>query len=220
MRFTVPLGSIVLLLVFGVSAGAGTRGGYSYAGLSSPAAVGGVAATVSYLEAPRLVAGHVAAWVGVGGPGMGRGGVDEWIQVGLNEQEDSPAAALYFELQRGARYRYGVVASGVEVGERHRFAVLEDRSRRGWWRAWVDGTPAGAAVFLPGSDRAWPGQVVAEEWRSQPAACNAFAFGFSDVAVRAPHKTAQTELAAPIRFADGVALSRSGPGFRASHRCR
>ena len=219
MRFTVLLGSIVLVLVLGASPGDGTPGGSSYAGLSSPAPVAGVAATVTYLEAARVRDGHVAAWVGVGGPGMGPRRVDEWMQVGVNDLESAPATAIYFEVVRGERHWYGVVVRGVKAGDRHRFAVLEDVSRRGWWRAWVDGAPVGPAVFLPGSDGEWPAQLVVEDWRAESATCNTFAFAFTEISMRAPHETGKTALTAPVRFGNAVALSRSSPGFRASHRC-
>ena len=51
-------------------------------------AYAGVAATLSVAAAPTLVAGHVAAWVGVGGGGIGPSGTDAWIQAGLNAYPD------------------------------------------------------------------------------------------------------------------------------------
>src|SRR5829696_2546644 len=63
-----------------VPRGAARTPGYSYAGVASAGAVGGVAATLELSGAARIRDGQVAAWVGVGGPGLGRGGVDEWIQ--------------------------------------------------------------------------------------------------------------------------------------------
>ncbi len=44
----------------------------------------GISASLSSLGTPVVESGHVAGWVGVGGPGQGPGGANEWIQVGLN----------------------------------------------------------------------------------------------------------------------------------------
>src|SRR5262245_6223138 len=57
--------------------------GYGYAGVLSTTATSGVAATVRALARPSESGGHVAAWVGVGGYGMGPGGRDEWMHVGI-----------------------------------------------------------------------------------------------------------------------------------------
>jgi hypothetical protein len=46
--------------------------GYAYAGLQ-PAQVGyGISAVLTSLAAPAVESGHVAGWIGVGGPGQGR----------------------------------------------------------------------------------------------------------------------------------------------------
>ena len=62
-------------------------GGYTYAGVyRTDKPVAGVAASISMTSLPSVNSGpggHVAAWVGVGGAGMGPGGTDEWLQVGL-----------------------------------------------------------------------------------------------------------------------------------------
>ena len=41
--------------------------------------------------------GHVAAWVGVGGPGYGPKGADEWIQVGLSAFNADTTNHMYYE---------------------------------------------------------------------------------------------------------------------------
>ena len=70
---------------------------YSYAGLLASSARYGVSAAISLLGSPTVRGGHVAAWVGVGGTGMGPGGTDEWLQVGL-ASFDRPDGRLYYEL--------------------------------------------------------------------------------------------------------------------------
>ena len=104
--------------------------GYGYAGVASGAAVRGVGATVSALVRPRVQSGHVAAWVGVGGYGMGPGGRDEWLQLGIATSRQF-TQRVYVEWARpGKRPRLVVVESGLAVGETRRLAVLELAGRR------------------------------------------------------------------------------------------
>src|SRR3989442_10914697 len=52
----------------------GVLRGYAYAGAQEARVAHGIQANVVALTRPRVGRGHVAAWVGVGGPGQGRGG--------------------------------------------------------------------------------------------------------------------------------------------------
>ena len=155
--------------------------GYSYAGLQHAYAAPGIRATVTPLERPEVESGHVAAWVGVGGSGLGAGGTDAWIQIGISTLSDG-ASLLYYEVNRpqtGPRY----TPLDVPVGVRHRVAVLELPTRRGWWRAWLDGKPVSPAVHLPGSSGHWRPIATAETWDGGRRVCNRFAFRFAAVAV-------------------------------------
>src|SRR5262249_23678606 len=79
------LAAVALGLVGGLGslvAAANACGGYSYAGVQDARAASGIRATLVQVDTPRVARGHVAAWVGVGGPGQGAGGRDEWIQIG------------------------------------------------------------------------------------------------------------------------------------------
>lgn len=193
---------------------------YRYAGVASERSVGGVAAILEVSAVPSVRDGHVAAWVGVGGPGLGPGGVDEWIQVGVNGLAGEAGVNVYYEVRRGTFYAYKALASSVRVREPHRFEVLESLSHPGWWRAWIDGKPVSPAVFLPGSHDAWPGQAVAENWITKVAACNAFGFGFRDLAVRHPGSAARQRLPARPTFTDaGIELTTVRSGFTVRRRC-
>src|SRR5262245_13082062 len=71
----------VAVLVFSLAGAASAGGagitcarGYSYAGYQSSTVAYGISARITVLQPPRVSAGHVAAWIGVGGPGLGRGG--------------------------------------------------------------------------------------------------------------------------------------------------
>lgn len=157
--------------------------GYSYAGLATAAAVRGVAATVSALARPRVQSGHVAAWVGVGGYGLGPGGRDEWIQVGIAAEPGS-RQRLYVEWKRPrGPHRQLWLDDEIALGAGKRLAVIELPGRRSWWRAFVDGRPAGRAVFLPGSHGRFPGLATAESWDGGRAACNRFAYRFAALAL-------------------------------------
>src|SRR6266704_2315756 len=103
MRRLLPLVAFLVLACVGTSEPASgdvrscaTRD-YSYAGFAAVQPASGVAATVTSLSPPQVLGGHVAAWVGVGGPGAGPGGSDEWLQAGLSSFSDGKGR-LYYEL--------------------------------------------------------------------------------------------------------------------------
>jgi hypothetical protein len=159
------------------------KAGYSYAGVIDARPAHGVRATLVVTAKPHVVDGHIAAWVGVGGPGMGPGGTDVWIQVGISTFTDG-TSRLYFEVNRpDIGPRYTQLEAGVPVGARYRLAVLELSARPGWWRVWTNGVPASPAVFLPGSSGSWQPMVTAETWDGGRRVCNRFAYRFEEVGV-------------------------------------
>jgi hypothetical protein len=156
--------------------------GYSYGGLYSDSKASGIAATISMLDRPSVFGstGHVAGWVGVGGPGLGPGGEDEWLQVGLATFGDSRDGRLYYELARpGSPPRYTELAYGIRPGQKMRLAVLELPFARGFW---IVVSPAGIAgpFYLPRSHRAWAPVVTAESY-AETTRCNGYAFRFGGV---------------------------------------
>jgi len=159
--------------------------GYSYAGLQDARRTHGVRATVIALAKPIVAEGHVAAWVGVGGPGEGPGGTDSWIQIGLSAFADG-SSRLYFEVNRhGAGPQYTQLAARVETGRPHEVAALEIASRPDWWRVWLDGAPVSPPVNLPKSSGRWRPIVTAETWDGGKAVCNRFAYRFESIAIAA-----------------------------------
>jgi hypothetical protein len=163
----------------------GTHGpaGYAYAGHQAAASARGVRATISALPAPAVRHGHVAGWVGVGGPDSGPHGEDQWLQAGI-AMLPGARPLLYVEVVRaGSAPVFRRLRLGVRPGERHRVAVVEVGGRPGWWRVLVDGRPALRPLQLPGSSGRWKPIVTAESWTGGAADCNAFAFRFEQVGV-------------------------------------
>jgi hypothetical protein len=154
-------------------------GGYSYAGLYPDAPASGIGASLSMLDTPKVDGGHVAAWVGVGGPGYGPHGTDEWLQVGL-ASFDTPAGRLYYELTLpGQAPRYVELATGIEPGQVVRVAVMELPFSRD---NWIVITPSGieGPFHLPRS-HGWAPLATAESWARGGSLCNDFAYRFGDV---------------------------------------
>ena len=164
--------------------GCGT-GGYSYAGLASPAHAFGIGATVTPLAGFDVLSGHVAGWVGVGGPRQGPNGADEWLQVGFSGFPALEGNDLYYELMLpNAQPTYHQLASNLPTGKPARFGVLEMRDRPNWWRVWVNGSPASDAILLPGSHARWSPMATAESWDGGTAGtCNGFLYRFHNVSI-------------------------------------
>src|SRR5438105_13242995 len=104
----------------------GNSTGYSYAGLASPSNAYGISATISPLDAFDVFNGHVAGWVGVGGPGQGPGGSNEWLQIGLSGFPGIDGSDIYYEVALPGRYpTYHQVAANLPFGPVTNWTVLE-----------------------------------------------------------------------------------------------
>jgi hypothetical protein len=158
--------------------------GYAYAGLGSSSRAYGVATHLQTVATPEVLSGHVAGWVGVGGPGSGPNGTDEWLQVGFSAFPGSSSSSLYYEVARpSATPLYHEIDSGLPVGTTRKIAVMELSGRRGWWRVLVDDRAVGDPVFLPGSHGAWKPLATTETWGAGSFVCNRFSYRFGSVAV-------------------------------------
>ena len=145
----------------------------------------GISAVLTSLGQPAVESGHVAGWVGVGGPGQGPGGSDEWIQVGLNSLPGT-GNKLYYEVMRpGAGASYAEVATNVSNGRAVRVAVLETASSPNSWRVWVGGRPVTPPIELPGSQQALTPMAMGESWDGGRPACNRFSYRFERVSIAA-----------------------------------
>src|ERR1041385_3491509 len=91
----------------------GNNAGYSYAGVGAPMRAYGVSALISPLNAFDVISGHVAGWVGGGGPGEGPNGGNEWIQVGYAGFPSITGSDIYYEVALPGRYpAYHQVSAG------------------------------------------------------------------------------------------------------------
>jgi hypothetical protein len=197
------------------AAAGGCAGPYAYAGIAGWSPARGIVATLSAAAEPRLVAGHVAAWVGVGGRGLGPDGSDAWIQAGLNAYPDG-GGRIYVELTRpGQRPEYRELAAGVRAGTRHRVAVVSVAPER--WVVEVDGRRVAGPVLLPGSTR-WRPVATAESWNGGTGGCNAFRYRFESVAWRPAAGTWRPLVAGGVIERTGYGIRRDGASFLASSR--
>jgi hypothetical protein len=179
------------------------NGGYTYAGYQATDRAHGVRAMITATRALEASSGHVAGWVGVGGPGQGAGGEDAWIQVGIASAFGTEPF-LYAEVTRGGRYpRFIPLDSEVAVGETRNVAVLEVAGRPGWWRVWVDRRPVTKPVKIRGSSGRWAPIATAESFTGGKVSCNSFAFRFEHVLVSHGPGGAWSPFESGHRFLDG-----------------
>ena len=160
----------------------GGGSGYTYAGYQASYRGRGVRATITPVRVPEVAAGHVAGWVGVGGPGQGANGEDAWIQVGIARVADTEPF-MYAEITRDGTPELRILETGATIGRSHRVAVLEMGRRPGWWRIWADGQAVTEPIHLSGSSGRWAPIATAESWNGGQAACNKFSFRFERVSV-------------------------------------
>ncbi len=163
----------------------GNSGGYSYAGLAAPQQAFGISALITPLNAFDILNGHVAGWVGVGGPGQGPNGTNEWLQIGLSGFPGITGSDLYYEVALPGRFpTYHQVDEALPVGKPVKVAVLEMHSRPDWWRVWLNHKPVSAPIRMPESHARWSPIATAESWDGgNGGTCNSFLYRFRHVSV-------------------------------------
>jgi hypothetical protein len=192
----------------------GNKAGYAYAGFQSANRGHGVRATLVSLGSPTVRNGHVAAWVGVGGSGLGPNRTNQWLQVGLNAFHGT-GSNLYYEVTTGgAPPRYHEIAANVSPRLRHRVAVLEIGKRPNWWRVWLNGKPASPPIHLPGSSGRFEPIATAETWDGGSRVCNGFSYRFEGLAVAAARGGSWERFVRAHRFEDrGYRVTSSTSSF-------
>jgi len=195
----------------GQQCGAGANGsqGYAYAGHQATKVGHGVRATITPTVQANVVAGHVAGWIGVGGPGQGAGGETLWLQVGIASMPDTPTM-VYAEITRGGQDPVFVpLLQGIAVGESHRVAVLEMSGRPNYWRVWLDGAAVTEPILLENSTNRWRPIATAESWNGNRAVCNRFGFRFAGVGVASSNGGSWRAFQPGAKFLDrGYAVKR------------
>ena len=163
----------------------GNNTGYSYAGIGAPTRAYGISALISPLDAFDIINGHVAGWVGVGGPGEGPNGSNEWIQVGYAGFPSITGSDIYYEVAQPGRYpTFHQVSAGLGIGTATKVTVLEMHGRADWWRVWVNHKPASPPIRLAGSHGRWTPIATAESWDGGTGgACNNFLYSFERVKI-------------------------------------
>jgi hypothetical protein len=161
-----------------------SRSTYSYAGVASSTKRFGVAGSISAIRAPQVREGHVAAWVGLGGVGLGPGSTDEWLQAGISAMPGQ-APSLYYEVTLPQQTpRYVVLKNNLPIDRPFAIVILESRAHPDTWQVWVDGEPVTDPIYLPGSHGAWRPVATAESWSGDTGgSCNGFAFRFQRIKV-------------------------------------
>ena len=178
--------SAALALACSAPAALACAKGYTYAGVYAKQPAPGIASSISMLSMPSVAGGHVAAWVGIGGAGLGPGGTDEWLQVGL-ASFDTPDARLYYELALpGQSPHFFELGRGIPPGFVVRVAVLELPYAP---NSWVVVTPKGIAgpFYLPHSHNRWEPVATAESWAKGGKLCNRYSYRFQNVQVAEKH---------------------------------
>lgn len=193
-------------------AGVACASPYSYAGIANGATGSAVRATITPLAPPKVHWGHVAGWIGVGGPKMGANGSDAWIQVGFSGFYGG-VTKLYYEVMRpGKAPRYYDVDTEPEIGVPRQLEVAEVRGHPNWWQVRVDGKAVGEAVKLPGSHGRWAPMATAESWNAGQGRCNTFSYRFERVAI-ATRRGWKAIAPGTIFRSPGYAIKRRPGGF-------
>ena len=181
---TAAVATVALTAATGALA-CGNNTGYSYAGLGAPTRAFGISALITPLDAFDILNGHVAGWVGVGGPGEGPNGTNEWIQIGYSGFPGITGSDIYYEVAAPGHYpTYHQVSAGVPIGTLAKVTVLEMHKRANWWRVWLNHRPVSPPIRLPGSHGRWSPIATAESWDGGTGGtCNTFLYRFRRVMI-------------------------------------
>ena len=163
----------------------GNTSGYSYAGMGAATNAYGISAVITPLDAFDILNGHVAGWVGVGGPGQGPNGTNEWLQIGYSGFPSITGSDIYYEVALPGRFpTYHQVSAGLPNGTVAKVTVLEMYRRPNWWRVWLNHRPASRPIHLPASHGRWSPIATAESWDGGTrGACNTFLYRFRHVSI-------------------------------------
>ena len=159
-----------------------TANPYAYAGLFSNSPAQGITAVVTPLLVAHVPSGHVAGWIGVGGPNAGPGGKPEWLQTGLNTIAGGQSQ-LYAEIaQPGLAIKYVTLAATLKPGSSYRLAVEQLPGKTGVWQVLVNGKAATGKIYLPQSSNFAP-MAMSESWNGGTPTCNGYSYRFTHLQI-------------------------------------
>jgi hypothetical protein len=163
---------------------AACKANYDYAGVQQKGQRAGIRAYVTTVKAPKVIVGHVAGWLGVGGPGLGPNGTDEWMQIGYAGFDTGKSQIYYEDALPGKPPRYHTLKENLGKSEKHRLAILEVGTTTNSWRVWLDDKAVSPATVLPNSNGRFAPQALAENWNgSTTKNCNSYGYGFNGIQV-------------------------------------
>lgn len=214
--FIITIALVAGLVGVARASACGTNG-YSYAGESATTTASGISAVITPLGPFDIFNGHVAGWVGVGGPGQGPNGTDEWLQIGISGFPGLYSDIYYEVVQPNRAPVYHEVSADPPIGQPVEVAVVEIRHRWNWWQVLANGTPVSPPIHLPASHHRWTPIATAEAWDGGTGACNAFLYRFRDVStIRNPGSSWRPLLNAYPITSSSTKLRRSGSSFLAA----
>jgi len=155
-----------------------SRNPYAYAGLFTNNPAQGITATLTTLALAHVPSGHVAGWIGLGGPHAGPNGQAEWLQTGLNTIAGGQSQ-LYAEIaQPGHPIKYLTLAATTKPGTPYRLTLEQTPGKTGTWQVLVNGKPATGRIALPVSNDFTP-MAMSESWNAGTPTCNGYSYRFT-----------------------------------------
>jgi hypothetical protein len=167
----------------GVSSSTSCKKNYAYAGAQDATQRSGIRANLSMASPPKVAVGHVAGWVGVGGPGLGPNGTDEWLQAGYASLEAGPTQIYYEVTLPDKPPEYHTIKDKLSSSEKHLLSVLEVQGKNNSWKVWLDNKAVTPVITLPKSHNRFVPQALGETWNGGTTKCNHYAYRFQKIQI-------------------------------------
>jgi hypothetical protein len=159
----------------------GCKMNYDYTGVQNTGPSSGIRTYLTTVKKPDVKAGHVAGWVGVGGPGLGPHKTDEWVQVGYSAFTTGETQIYYEVAQPNKPPAYHTVVATLSPSAKNRVGVLEVHD--GSWEVLLNNKAVSPVISLPQSHDKFTPQALGETWNGGTTKCNVYGYGFGQVEV-------------------------------------
>ena len=142
-------------------------------------------ATVTMTTGPRVAGGHVAAWVGVGGVGLGeRHGPMAPGRVRLTDSA-TRRPVLRGGPARHAAPRFVALLDVVQIGQvATQWSDRDAVAAGSVARMGRDGTPVTPPISLESSHDRWSPVATSESWNGGLDSCNGLGYRFANIGCR------------------------------------